>query len=301
MLAINKLIKDLHTPDRRHLARSISMVENEAEGYSEFLKKLKPDHSIPVTGFTGPPGAGKSSLINLLLEKLSLQNKKIAVIAIDPTSPFNYGALLGDRIRMNQHANDPDIFIRSLATRGALGGLSVKTIETVDILKSAGFDHIFIETVGVGQSEVEVAGLADTTIVVLVPESGDQIQMIKSGLMEVADIFVVNKADRADAAKFVSNLNNILHANNNKESEIPVIPTSVTEKTGLDQLLDAINKHLKLDFVNKKKLYLLTEKVYRLIQHNRMKDVSKDKLLQSIENEIQKNKNFNIYQYAEKF
>src|SRR5690606_12306870 len=146
-------------------------------------------------GITGPPGAGKSTLVNAITGHLVNEGKKIAILAVDPTSPFNFGSLLGDRIRMAQQFNNPNVYIRSLATRGALGGISAKTIEIVDLMKSADFDLILVETVGVGQSEVEIAGLADKTVVVLVPESGDEIQHIKSGLMEVAQGFVVNKAD----------------------------------------------------------------------------------------------------------
>ena len=181
------------------LARAITRVENELTGYRELLHLLTPETGVPVTGFTGPPGAGKSTLINALVRHLRKAGKTVAVIAVDPTSPFNYGSLLGDRLRMQEHFNDEAVFIRSIATRGSLGGLSEKVIELVDLMRCAGFDHIIVETVGVGQSEVEIAGLADTTVVVLVPEAGDEIQTLKSGIMEIADVFVVNKADREGA------------------------------------------------------------------------------------------------------
>ncbi|MBC7416810.1 MAG: methylmalonyl Co-A mutase-associated GTPase MeaB, partial [Pedobacter sp.] len=180
----------------RALARLLTLVENDISPAGEILKSLQSNNATPVIGITGPPGAGKSTLVNAIATELSKANKKIAILAIDPTSPFNFGSLLGDRIRMSPQFTNPNVFIRSLATRGSLGGMSAKTIEMVDVLKAANFDMIIVETVGVGQSEVEIAGLADKTIVMLVPESGDGIQTIKSGLMEIADCFVVNKADR---------------------------------------------------------------------------------------------------------
>ena len=194
------------------------------------LRSLDLNRPVPVIGITGPPGAGKSTLVNGLIGQLVNKSAKIAVLAIDPTSPFNSGSLLGDRIRMNSYFNHPDVFIRSLATRGALGGLSGKTIEMTDVLRAAGFDYVLIETVGVGQSEIEIAGLADITFVVLVPESGDEIQNIKSGLMEIAGAFIVNKADRDGADLFANNLKKIIHDNNNN---VPVFKTIATTGTGI--------------------------------------------------------------------
>jgi LAO/AO transport system kinase len=194
----------------RKLARALTVVENDLEGSAELLKGLNPSNT-PVIGITGPPGAGKSTLVNAMINNLSAQGKSIAVLAIDPTSPFNLGSLLGDRVRMAEQFNKPNVYIRSLATRGSLGGLSGKTIEMCDVLKSVGFDYILVETVGVGQSEVEIAGLADISVVVLVPEAGDEIQSMKSGLMEIADIFVVNKSDREGADTFANNLKKLVH------------------------------------------------------------------------------------------
>ncbi|MCH8903520.1 MAG: ATP/GTP-binding protein, partial [Bacteroidetes bacterium] len=187
MVGTTPLIKDLHKGDKKALSRAISMVENGTEDSLDLLDNLKPNNRIPVTGLTGPPGSGKSTLLNSLIARLVKKNKKVGVIAIDPTSPFNLGALLGDRIRMQDHFSESGVFIRSLATRGSLGGLSDKTIEILDVMRCSDFDHIFIETVGVGQSEVEIAGLADTTVLVMVPDSGDEVQILKSGIMEIAD------------------------------------------------------------------------------------------------------------------
>ncbi|WP_419788680.1 methylmalonyl Co-A mutase-associated GTPase MeaB [Mucilaginibacter sp. SP1R1] len=192
------------------VARALTIIENDLQGSTELLKNLNFNTTTPIIGITGPPGAGKSTLVNSLIDLLLKDGNKIAVLAIDPTSPFNFGSLLGDRIRMASHFNSPDVFIRSLATRGSLGGLSAKTIEMTDVLRAAGFNYVLIETVGVGQSEIEIAGLADITLVVLVPEGGDEIQHIKSGLMEIADAFIINKADRADADVFANNLKKII-------------------------------------------------------------------------------------------
>lgn len=182
------------------LARAVSIVENQRPGYEELLARLHPRIGrAQRVGITGPPGAGKSTLTTQLVASWRAAGHRVGVVAVDPTSPFTGGALLGDRIRMEQVALDPGVFIRSLATRGSLGGLSSATRVVADVLDAFGFDRILLETVGVGQSELDIARVADTTVVVLVPESGDSIQTLKAGLMEIADLFVVNKADRPGA------------------------------------------------------------------------------------------------------
>jgi LAO/AO transport system kinase len=198
--AIERLLADLEARKPAALARAVSIVENHRPGFEALLGALHPKLGRAWRiGITGPPGAGKSTLTTALAAALRAEGHTVGIVAVDPTSPFTGGALLGDRIRMERVALDPGVFIRSLATRGSLGGLSAATREVADVLDAFGFDRILIETVGVGQSELDVARTADTTVVVLVPESGDAIQTLKAGLMEIADLYVVNKADRPGA------------------------------------------------------------------------------------------------------
>ena len=199
------LLQQIENGEEKAIARSISLIENEAEGYEQLLQSLSASQT-PLIGITGPPGAGKSTLVDALIAALVREEYRIAILCVDPSSPFNLGALLGDRIRMSEWYNHPNVFIRSLATRGSLGGLHPKIIEISELLKAAPFDYIIVETVGVGQSEIEIAGLADATVVVLVPEAGDEVQTMKAGLMEIADVFVVNKSDRPESDLFVKNL-----------------------------------------------------------------------------------------------
>ncbi len=285
--------------DFRTLARAISYVENEIDGYQELLKSITIPNQIPVIGITGPPGAGKSTLTNVLTSQLLQQNAQIAIIAVDPSSPFNLGALLGDRIRLSQHYNNPNVYIRSLATRGSLGGLCDKIIEVVDLVKAAQFDYIFIETVGVGQSEVEIAGLADTTVVVLVPEAGDEIQTMKAGLMEIADIFVVNKADREAANRFVKNLRLLVHAKATDTWQIPVLKTIATQQNGIEQLIHQIHQHQQINQSKPRQLQLLSHRAYQLIQRHRMQDIQLNNLQTHIHQQLQQETNFNLYQFLD--
>ena len=282
------------------LARQISLVENnQPEGF-DVLKKLKFNKSIPIIGITGPPGAGKSSLVNALISKLLLSQKTIGIIAVDPTSPFNFGSLLGDRVRMAEHYNNNNVYIRSIASRGSLGGLSNKIIEIVDVMKQFPFDYIFIETVGVGQSEVEIAGLANTTIVTLVPEAGDEIQTLKSGLMEIADIFVINKSDREGADVFVKNLSALVHQHQTNNWTIPVIKTVAINNKGIDELVEAINSHHQLNTYSDRKLHLLKEKAWSLLINKLQKTIDREKFFQQLN--IEQNKTeFNLYQFVEQY
>ncbi|MBU6158603.1 MAG: methylmalonyl Co-A mutase-associated GTPase MeaB [Bacteroidetes bacterium] len=283
--------------DIKSLARCISLVENEVEGYQSFMQTLEVP-AIPVVGITGPPGAGKSTLTDALITAITAEGKKVAVLCVDPSSPFNLGALLGDRIRMSQWYNHPQVFIRSLATRGSLGGLHPKILEITDLCKAAGYDYVVVETVGVGQSEIEITGLADVTLVVLVPEAGDEVQTMKAGLMEIADIFVVNKADRPDAQLFVKHLRSMLApAFHRKQEEIPIVQTVAAQNKGVIELWNVIQQYLSSGKYNAQKSRLLAEKVYYLIEQARMRDVDKNTLQAQIEIKM-KEKDFNIYKLA---
>ena len=287
-------LQQIQQGDVKALARSISLVENEVPGYELLLQSL-PSNSKTVIGITGPPGAGKSTLTDLLIGAITQEGKKVGVLCIDPSSPFNLGALLGDRIRMSSWYNNPNVFIRSLATRGALGGLHPKIIEITDLIKIAPFDYIIIETVGIGQSEIDIVGLADITVVVVVPEAGDEIQTMKAGLMEIADIFVVNKADRPDADLFVSNLSTMLApAFHSKNTIIPIIKTVASAKQGIEELYAAILNQIDHPKLDEKRSWLLAEKAYYLIGQKRMKGIDKNELKDKIAEE---GKNFNLYQF----
>lgn len=292
-------LDSIRNGDVKALARCISLVENESGSYDSLLRMLPPADT-PVIGITGPPGAGKSTLVDALIGALVEKGKRVAVLCIDPSSPFNLGALLGDRIRMSEWYNHPDVFIRSLATRGSLGGLHPRIIEITDLVKAAPFDYVIVETVGVGQSEVEVAGLADVTVVVVVPEAGDEVQTMKAGLMEIADIFVVNKSDRPDADQFVRNLRLMMEpGGRNNQLPVPVIKTCALQKNGIEELVATINTTLESGSAQQERhLHLLAEKAYCLIRNKRMKDIDKERLKEEIgrSGEV-----FNLYKYIDQF
>ncbi|HEV2831746.1 MAG TPA: methylmalonyl Co-A mutase-associated GTPase MeaB [Hanamia sp.] len=294
-----KYLQQLSNGEYLSLARSISLIENESPGYEDLLMQLKPS-SAKIIGITGAPGAGKSSLTDSLIGEMIRDKKKVGVLCVDPSSPFNKGALLGDRIRMSEWYNHPDVFIRSLASRGSLGGLHPKIIEIADLMKSSGFDYIIIETVGVGQSEVDIAGLADITVVMLVPEGGDVIQTMKAGLMEVADIFVINKYDRPGADTFYNNLKKMLRPGLNAPAQnIPVLKTVAYAKEGISELYRII-KEWKFDLGTQKKLDLLTHKIWMIVQHQKMKKIDRKKMKKEISGELKKG-TFNMYLFAKKY
>lgn len=293
----NGVAELLRRRDTAALARLITLVENDHADSQQILSSLQINLSIPVIGLTGPPGAGKSSLLDGLVEKLLKENKRIGTVAIDPTSPFNFGALLGDRIRLSRHFNNDAVFIRSMATRGSLGGLADKVPEVIDLMRHFNFDFIFVETVGVGQSEVEIAGLADTTVVVLVPEAGDEVQAMKAGLMEIADIFVVNKADDPHSAEFATTLSKTLAGN---ERGIAVIKTIATTGDGLDELITTIQHLSTKPIDNTRRVQLLANKAMRLIYRQRTKDIDSKIFLQQL-NDASHQTGFNLYNWVKRF
>lgn len=262
------------------IARGISLVENESSKVQEVMKKIFPytGRSI-IVGITGAPGSGKSTLADKLIGVLKKEGKKIGIVAVDPSSPFSGGAILGDRIRMMSHSTDPEIFIRSMATRGHLGGLAKASGEAITILEAAGKDFILIETVGVGQDEVEVVKLADIVLVVLIPGVGDDIQAFKAGIMEIADIFVLNKADSPETDKTERQLNAMLDLGLKNKDRPSVVKTIATEGKGVESLVEEINEIIsrrdqKLKASRKKKMIswllkdIVSEKIYKAVAEN---------------------------------
>ncbi|HYJ59881.1 MAG TPA: methylmalonyl Co-A mutase-associated GTPase MeaB [Actinomycetota bacterium] len=230
--------------DRRAVARAISMVEDADPALAALSAAVYPRTTGAQTiGVTGAPGVGKSTLAAALVRRARAEDRRVAVLAVDPTSPYTGGALLGDRVRMQEHATDPDVFIRSMATRGHLGGMALAAPEAVRILDAAGYDLIVIETVGVGQAEVDVAAAADTAVVVLAPGLGDAVQMAKAGILEVADVFVVNKADRDGATEVLRELRQMLHLGEARPWSPPVLAVTATAGEGVAELWAAIAEH----------------------------------------------------------
>ncbi len=239
------ILERFHKGDRMALSKIISYVENQSPDYRKVLAQLYPKAGKAYrVGFTGPPGAGKSTIVDKLTSLLVNNDRRVGIIAVDPTSPFTGGALLGDRIRMQDLTNQKGVFIRSMATRGSYGGLATTTKEVAIVMEAFGKDFILIETVGVGQVELDVVNACDTTVVVLVPESGDSIQAMKAGLMEIADIFVVNKSDREGAKGILTELDMILDIRRKKgEWEYPVVSTEAVNSKGIDLLLSKVSEH----------------------------------------------------------
>ena len=254
-------LENLKSKKHNFIAKAISAIENDTELKTFLLSKIQFKKSTSVRiGITGPPGAGKSSITNKLIKKYRSQNKSVCALLVDPTSPFSNGSVLGDRIRINQFYDDKDVFIRSLASRGSKGGLSYEIDTIADLIDFIGFDIIIIETVGVGQIELDVIESVDSVVVVLVPESGDDIQIMKAGLIEIADLYVINKSDREDADKLFIILSNMLQLVKNKKWIPEIIKTVAIENVGIDELYKNLENHKKylldsdgLDFKNNKR------------------------------------------------
>ena len=241
-----ELIQGIRGQSRLSISQAISLIEDNRDEGAQLLSEIYKDTGNAYRiGITGPPGAGKSSLTHNLITAYRKNDKRVAVIAVDPTSPFSGGAVLGDRIRMTSHFSDPHVFVRSMATRGSRGGLASKTQEVGEIFDAAGYDIIIFETVGVGQIELDVIQATDSVVVVLVPESGDEVQMLKAGLMEIGNIFAINKADRAGSNKLMITLKNILSTLTLEDSQwLPQVVTTVaTEGKGIKELINSIDAH----------------------------------------------------------
>jgi len=272
------IYKSVLNGDKRAIARFISLIEQKSQDAASLLKKIH-NHTgnAIIVGITGPPGGGKSSIVNQLTKKLRSENKKVGIIAVDPSSPFSGGALLGDRIRMQDLTLDEGVFIRSMGTRGALGGLSRASYDSAKVLDASGMDYVIIETVGVGQSEVDIVKLADIVILVQVPGLGDDVQAIKAGIMEIGDIFVVNKADKDGAERLVTEIEMTLDLNPNKnEFRPPVIKTVATTGEGINDLCVNITKvweqFVKLGIIRKKRVARTKQELIDLVKESFFED-----------------------------
>jgi LAO/AO transport system kinase len=274
------LAQELIKGNHRAIARAISLAENNRSAAQGMMKKIFPSTGKSlVIGITGSPGSGKSTLVDQMVVLLRKNGKKIGIIAVDPSSPFTGGAILGDRIRMMRHSTDPEVFIRSMAARGHLGGLARATGEAITILEAAGKDFILVETVGVGQDEVEVVKLADIVIVILIPGAGDEIQAFKAGIMEIADIFVLNKADSPDAGKTERQIKAMLDLGFEGDTMPPIVKTVATEGEGVESLVNEIDKLVgskSQEFIDSRKKRLISwmlrdiisEKIYQAVSQN---------------------------------
>ena len=268
-VVLNRIIKNDHLA----ISRAISQIESDSDPNDILFNKIYPyTHNAIKIGITGPPGAGKSTLTDQLIRLYLKQNKSVGVIAVDPSSPFSGGALLGDRVRMNNYLWNDNVFIRSMGSQGNLGGLNRKAQEAGDVLAASGKDIVIFETVGVGQGEHDIAKAADLTIVLLVPESGDDVQLMKAGLIEIADLFVVNKADRNGSDKLVQSIKSVLHIFKNKENfEPPVFKVSADRGDGVEELLFGISNFLNeskyAEYLENKKIARYKNRVLNIIQN----------------------------------
>jgi LAO/AO transport system kinase len=288
------VLEKFYQGDKRALSKVISFIENRQNGYRDILAELysKAGKAVRI-GITGPPGAGKSTLVNRLIHQFLDKGLKVGIIAVDPSSPFTGGALLGDRVRMSDFPIESDVFFRSMATRGASGGLASATTNVSIVLDAFGFDIILIETVGVGQVELDIVDACDSVVVVMVPESGDAVQTMKAGLMEIADIFVVNKADRPKSERIVSDLKQSLETklvHNKSDWKVPTISTVATEDKNIDKLTEKIGHHIEFiktsGLLEDKRHAQLTKKIIAILK-NRFEKEFLEKLITTSELEEQ--------------
>jgi LAO/AO transport system kinase len=291
------LVEKVLQGDSRSIARAISWIENEHADKEKLIDQIYPHCGKAIVwGVTGPPGSGKSSLVDHIISITRQNNKKVAVIAVDPSSPFSGGAILGDRVRMQKHATDDGVFIRSMASRGHLGGVSGATADAIKVLDAAGFDLILIETIGVGQTEIQIMELSDIVLLVLVPGLGDEIQALKAGVMEIGDIFVINKSDRDDADKVKAEVEYALSFKEMDENTIlnPVVKTSARLNEGIQELIDSTDEYLRkimengtLEIKRRKRLageikHILSKKIEEELHKFIKNDTKMDRWIDSI-------------------